>query len=1101
MRIIMVLLLISIMQTFALNTDAQSSKISISAKEMKLEDILIQVENQTKYRFAYNKNEVDINKNYSININNAEIKELLSQLFLESEVNYSIIDRQIILSQANKYSTLTQQQKSISGKVVDSAGVSLPGVSVVIKGTTIGTITDGNGNYTISNNLNAAILQFSFVGMKTQDVVVSNKATINVTLIEESIGLDEVVAIGYGTSTKASVTGSISTVDGNKLESAPSLNVTNSLAGKLPGLVAVSRSGEPGADGATLRIRGSNTLGDNSPLIVVDGISNRSLEGINSVDIKSITILKDASAAIYGAQAANGVILITTKRGLEGKPNITISFNQGYSMPTVLPKMADAATYATMVNEVQSYRDRNPQYSQEEIQKYRNGSDPWLYPNTDWFAETYKSISKQNHANFSLTGGSDKLKYFFSAGYKYQDGNYQKSATNYSQANFRSNIDGKLSDNIKLSIDISGRQENRNYPTLDAGIIFASAMRGFPTMPAYWPNGLPGPDIERGENPVVMATSATGYDKDIRYIMESNMKLDITIPWVKGLSVTGNASIDKNFQNRKLWQTPYMLYGWDRETYDENNQPVLTGGLKRYPEPRLRQSMLDGNRITVNALINYERTFADKHQIKFLAGAERVEGESMNFWAFRRYFVSTVAQELFAGGDLEKDNNGSSSKSARLNYFGRMNYSYVQKYMAEFLWRYDGSYMFPADSRFGFFPGVSVGWRISEEEFWKTSLSFIDYFKLRGSWGQTGNDRIEEFQYRSSYGFGNPYIFNNNIEAKTLRELRVPNSSVTWEVANQTNIGFDAQLLGDKITLSADYFYNLRSNILWWRNASVPSTTGITLPRENIGKVVNQGFEFDVGYKNKIGEFNYQVSVNGAYQNNKIKFWDETPGVPEYQKSTGRPMNAQLYYEAIGIFKDQAAVDAYPHWDGARPGDIIFRDVNLDEKIDALDQVRNEKTDLPKLTGGVNINLSYKNFYTSILLQGAAGAVTIHYSNSGLFGNFMKEDADGRWTEENPDATKPRAWNFAEEYWMEGYGINNTYFLRSSDYMRVKNVELGYNIPGTITDKLGVKSSRIFFNGTNILTFTKLKNYDPETNTYLGYPPVKVYNLGFSLTF
>ncbi|MEI7526951.1 MAG: TonB-dependent receptor, partial [Mariniphaga sp.] len=1019
-------------------------------------------------------------------------------IFEGRNVEVTVIDRKIVLAPA--FMGAQQPGKKISGKVTDSSGATLPGVSVVVKGSTIGVITDGNGNFSLSNIPENAILQFSFVGMKAQEMVVTGKSTFNVKLEDETVGIEEIVAIGYGTSKKATLTGSVSTVDGNKLQSAPSTNFSNSLAGRLPGLAAVSRSGEPGNDAATLRIRGSNTLGDNTPLVVVDGIANRNLESINSADIESVTILKDASAAIYGAQAANGVILITTKRGLTGKPKISITLNQGMSMPTVLPKMADAPTYATMVNEVQSYRNRSPQFTPDEIQKYGDGSDPWLYPNTDWFKAVYKPASKQSNVNFTLSGGSEKLAYFFSAGYKYQDGNYNRSATNYSQANFRSNIDGKITDNIKISIDFSGRQENRNYPTRDANTIFGSSMRSFPTSPAYWPNGLAGPDLERGENPVIMATSETGYNKSTIYVLESNVKLDITIPWVKGLSLMGNASIDKNFQMGKLWQTPYYLYGWDRRTYDANKVPVLTKGAKYYSEPRLTESAANGSRSTLNFLLNYQRSFKNNN-IKVLAGMEGIQGDMSNFWAFRRYYVSTVAQELFAGGDLQKDNNGSASQNARLNYFGRVNYDYNQKYMAEFVWRYDGSYIFPAASRYGFFPGVSLGWRISEENFWKDNIPAVNYFKIRGSWGQTGNDRIEEYQYLSSYGFSNPYIFNANTEVKTLAELRVPNPVVTWEIANQTNIGFDAQLFGDKITLSAEYFNNLRTNILWQRNASVPSSTGLILPRENIGEVANKGFEFELGYKGKVRNFIYKVSVNGAYQKNRIKFWDETPGVPEYQKSTGNPMNARLLYHAIGIFSDQAAVNAYPHWDNARAGDIIFEDVNKDGKIDGLDMVRQTRTDLPIFNLGMNVNLAYKNFYANLLFQGAFGASTIHYTNSGLFGNYQDQYADGRWTTENTHATKPRAWNFSEEYWMGTYDINNTYFFRNTDYLRLKNVEIGYNLPASVIKTLGVEGLRVYFSGLNVLTLTKLKDYDPETNGYTQYPPIKVYNLGISLTF
>jgi hypothetical protein len=458
-------------------------------------------------------------------------------------------------------------------------------------------------------------------------------------------------------------------------------------------------------------------------------------------------------------------------------------------------------------------------------------------------------------------------------------------------------------------------------------------MRGYPIAHAYWPNGLAGPDIANGDNPVVITTNQTGYDKTKDYVMESVLKLDVSIPWVKGLSLTSNISFDKNFQNSKLWETPWYLYMWDGTTYGADNLPVLTKAKRGLPSPQLTQSMRDGSRTTLNALLTYETTISNSHNIKVLVGSERISGESMNFWAFRKYFVSNVVDQLFAGSELEKDNNGSASLNARLNYFGRLNYGYLDKYLLEFVFRYDGSYIFPADKRFGFFPGVSAGWRISEENFWKDNISFINYFKLRGSWGQTGNDRIETYQYLSSYGFSSgSYVFGT--EEKILNELRTPNPNVTWEVANQLDLGFDGAILDNKLDFQADYFYNLRTNILWYRNASVPETSGLSLPRENIGEVVNRGFDFQVGYRNSVGNLNYYVSLNGGYQKNRIKFWDETPGIPEYQESTGRPMNAGLYYQAIGVFVDQAAVDAYPHWQGTRPGDIIFEEVNGDGAID-----------------------------------------------------------------------------------------------------------------------------------------------------------------------
>jgi TonB-linked SusC/RagA family outer membrane protein len=1103
MKLTIFLICITVLGSFAADSYAQTTKLTLDVENATIKSILSKIESQSEFKFFYSSN-VNVDQTASISQKNKKVFDILDDLFAGTGIKYEVYGRQIALLEKGETFTFAPevtvaQQKSVSGKVTDDTGQPLPGVTVVIKGTTQGTVTNVDGEYTLPNIPEGAVLQFSFVGMRSQEIEVGNQNTLNVQMVVDAIGLEEVVAIGYGVQKKATVTGAISSVNGEELRKSPSINFSNSFAGRLPGLVVVTRSGEPGNDASTIRIRGSNTLGDNSPLIVIDGISNRDMSRLNSADIESVTVLKDASAAIYGAQAANGVILITTKRGLEGKPKITINLNQGWNMPTVLPKMADAATYAEMINEI-NYYDGNPaKYTDEDIQKYRDGSDPWRYPNTDWYSETMNNSAIQQYANVDLRGGSEWLKYFVSMGANFQDGIYKNSATSYNQANFRSNLDGKISDNIQLSIDISGRQENRNYPTRSAYDVFSMLMRGYPNTPAYWPNGLNGPDIALGNNPVVITTKQSGYDKTINYILESVMKINITIPWVEGLSLTGNVSFDKNIENGKLWEKPWYLYTWDGSTVDDKDIPVLNKAQRGFPTPQLTQSMEDANKTTLNALINYQRSFDNKHNFNILVGSERLSGEKMDFWAFRKYFVSTAVDQLFAGGELEKDNSGSASLEARLNYFGRLNYDFQGKYLAEFVWRYDGSYIFPADKRFGFFPGVSLGWRASEEKFWKNNLSFINYFKLRGSWGQTGNDRIETYQYLSSYGFGSSsYVFAD--EEKVLNELRIPNPNVTWEVANQYDIGLDGSILNSKLEISADYFYNYRTNILWRRNASVPESSGLSLPRENIGEVVNKGFDFLVSYTDKVGDFKYKVSFNGGYQKNHIKFWDETPGIPEYQKSTGKPMNATLNYKAIGIFKDQAAIDAYPHWSNTRPGDVIFEDVNEDKVIDGLDRVRADKTDLPTFTGGLNFDMSWRNFYTSVFFQWATGAERYRYwEMQGEAGNFLAQDAEGRWTEDNPNATKARTWNRYFGYWREQ---RNSYWLESSDYVRLKNVEFGYNLGALPTfTKMGFEDFRVYFSGFNLLTFDKMKDFDPESTNSTSYPLNKVFNLGISFTF
>lgn len=1111
MKIVFLLIVVSVSNLLALPTYSQMAKVSLNMENSSLERVMDEIEKQSEFYFIFNQKQIDVTRVVDVQVKDKLITDVLPELFSGTNVNYAVFDRKILLTtdafektaKAPEAETAVPQSV-VTGVITDAvSGEPMVGVNIQLKGTTIGAITDIEGKFQLTVTDPNAILVVSFIGYDTQEIPVSGRIIINASLSAQITGLNEVVVIGYGTTKKATVTGSIATVTGEKLQMSPSINFSNSLTGKVSGLVAVTTSGEPGRDASTLLIRGLNTLGDNSPLVVIDGIPGRSMERLNPADVESITILKDASAAIYGAEAANGVILVTTKRGSEGKPVVTFSLNQGWSAPTIIPNATDAATYATMINEINSYAGTAPLYTVEQIQKYKDGSDPWGYPNTDWFGTTLKSFAKQNYADFTVKGGSSTMKYFVSVGTNYQDGIYKKSATNYSQSNFRSNIDGKISKNISLSLNISGRQENRHYPTVSTASVFGMLLRGKPNMQAYWPNGLNGPDIEYGQNPVVITTDQTGYDKDIRYNLETNMGLNITIPWVNGLSVSANAAMDKNIQNRKLWETPWYLYSWDGTTRNADGIPVLTPGKKGLSDPQLTQFLVDGNNITLNALANYTFSLAKSHNFKLMLGTEKITGNSMNFNAFRKYFVSTSVDQLFAGGNLEKSNDGSANVSARLNYFGRMNYDYLGKYLFEFVFRYDGSYIFPSAKRFGFFPGVSLGWKISDENFWKNNIAFIDYFKLRGSWGQTGNDRISAYQYLSSYSFNSTasgiYVLNNNVEKKILSELRIPNPNVTWEVANQSNIGFDGQLFKGKLTFTADYFYNLRSNILWTRNASVPASTGLTLPRENIGQVVNQGFEFQIGYRNTLRDFSYGISSNSGYQKNRIKFWDETPGIPEYQKSTGYPMNSNLYYKAIGIFKDQDAVNAYPHWATARPGDVIFEDVNKDGKIDGLDQVRIYRTSLPTFTTGLTFDLGYKNFYANIFIQGATGGVrNSYYEMQGEAGNFLQQNADGRWTVDNTDATKPRAWNRYNEYWRN---YANTYWLETTDYVRLKTCEIGYTIPNINISKGYATSLRIYFSGMNLLTIDNLKDFDPESPSDTNYPLNKVYNVGITLTF
>jgi TonB-linked SusC/RagA family outer membrane protein len=1078
-------------------------RFTLNMSNVSVDKVLNKIQSESNYRFFYNFGYLKHLDKLNVVAKNETLPEILNKL-LDSTLSYQVLDDNLVVISLKG----TQQlQHRIEGKVTDEKGSPLPGVSVQIKGTSQGAITNGAGRFTLLVPDNA-VLTVSFVGYETQEITVGNQTTFNIELKVAASGLNEVVVVGYGTTKKATLTGAISSVKGSEVVKSPATNVSNDLVGRLPGLVAIQPSGEPGYDGSTLRIRGLNTLNNNNVLVVVDGIAGRSLDRIDPYSIESITILKDASAAIYGAQAANGVILITTKRGRLGKPEITFNVNAGYNQPTKIPKMADAATYATMLNEIAEYGNAQLPFSKDDIQKFADGTDPWGHPNTDWFASVLKKRSAQNSYNMTVSGGTESLRYFVSLGTKTQEGNYYHSGTKYNQYDFRSNLDGKITKDISLAFDVTGRMEDRNFPTRSAGDIFRMIMRGKPNLPAYWPDGTPGPDIEYGNNPAVISTDATGYDRDKNYVLNTNLRLNIDIPWVKGLSVTGNAAIDKGFDFRKLWQTPWYLYTWDGTSRDANGKPVLVKGKRGFDAPQLTEYAADNISTTINALLNYDRTFGD-HGIKFLAGIEEIKGNGDNFSASKQHYVSTAIDQLFAGASLDKDNNGSGFINSRLSYFGRVNYSFRDKYLAEFVWRYDGSYIFPPNGKqFGFFPGVSAGWVVSKEGFFKSATNVIDFLKIRGSWGQTGNDRIPEWQYLATYAYGNflgqpyyPFVTGGGVENQTLYETRVPNPNITWEVANQGDIGFDATLFNNKVSITADYFNYKRSHILLPPNASIPLSAGFTPPYENIGKVGNKGFDFNVSYSDDIGKLNFTIGVNGGYAKNRIIFWDETPGAPGYQKSTGHPMNTSLYYVAEGVFPDSASVAKVPHWDGARAGDIIFKDVNGDGKIDANDRVRIDKNSVPTFTGGVSLELRYGQFDLSILLQAATGAVNYISTESGEIGDFLESFAAGRWTDANHSTTQPRTFNRSNEYWVNQ---NNTFWLHKTDYLRLKNLQLGYSLPHNITKKLGIQAFRVYASGYNLLTYSPdYKDFDPEASAGSGqsYPLQRVVTAGLSVTF
>lgn len=989
-----------------------------------------------------------------------------------------------------------QGNPGVKGKVKDINGNPLPGVTVLLKDTKKGATTDEKGNFILTDVKKDGILVFQYIGFDPQEVKVEGKGIINVVLKESQKTLDEYVVVGYGTQKKVTKTGAVSSVKGAELQQSPNVNISNSLVGRIPGIIAVNNSGEPGYDGSRIFIRGRSTLGNSNPLVVIDGFPRDGFERMNPNDIESVSILKDAAAAIYGSRAANGVILVTTKRGKGGKPTLSYGFNQSFVTPTRLPEMADAPTYAKVVNEILKYGGDAPKYSDDQIKKFGDGSDPWLYPNTNWYDAAIKKYSLQNRHDLSLSGGTEKMSYFVSLGSLFQDGIYKNSATNYKQQNVRANLDAVVNDYIRLRFDLAGRLENRNFPPRSAGSIFRSLMRGRPTENAIWPNGLPGPDIEYGDNPVVTGTNAIGYTNDKNYVINTNMSAVVNIPWVEGLFVDGSFAYDQNFDFYKSYIKPWTLY-----TLADVNDPThkLNAGSRGVSAPELSEQYGTLRQTTVNVKLNYVRSFG-KHNLSSFIAFEQATLRNDNFSANRKYFISDKLDQLSLGGDKEKNNSGSGFEYARRNYFGRISYNYKETYLFDYNMRYDGSQNFPEGRRMGLFPGASAGWVLSNENFWKKGIRTLDYFKLRASWGQMGNDQIDPFQYLSTYGFSSGGVMLGGDLNKGLYQLRSPNEAITWEVANNYDFGIEAKILGDKLAFEGDYFMTKRSNILVSRSLSMPGYTGMTLPQENIAKVENKGFEMVLSHKNDIKKFHYEIIGTVTHAQNKVLYFDETPNLPAYQQATGKQIGSALYYKAIGIYKTAEDVKNSIHLDGARAGDVIFEDVNNDKVIDDLDRVRMDRTENPTWIFGLTMTAKFKNFDFTMLWQGATGASQYLRTESGLIGNFPMAYVKDRWTEDNPNGSWPRAYDRDREYWVNR---PNTFWFWNTNYVRLKTLDLGYNIPANVCKRVGLQNLRVYVSGQNLVTIDKVKIFDPEAPSGSGqfYPQTKIYNVGLNVTF
>lgn len=1151
MKLAIILSLVTIIQTTA---SVYSQKVTLDIDNVPMREVLKNIEDQSNFRFFYNDKLTGLNKKVSIKASNENVTEVLNQILGRHQLSFKIIENDMIIIAPAE---ITQQIK-LSGSVADAAtGEPLIGANVVINGTTVGVITDLDGKFSITVPNNDVELVITSIGYLPEKIKIARLSTIDVKLVRDIRQLEEVVVVGYGTQKKITVTGSVTSVSATELKQTPATNLTNALAGKLPGLIATQYGGgEPGVDGSELFVRGISTYnsGNNSqkPIVIVDGIE-RSFSNLNSDEVESVTLLKDASAtAIYGVRGANGVILVTTKRGkISDRANVTFKASSGISSPIKFPEYLGSADYAMLYNEAvknDALRDGVPTskklFSDEQITNYRkakgDNSDGLGY-NIDLFDYAFKPSIQQDYS-LSIRGGSQKVRYFVLAGYTNQKANYKHTDlsdfnTNavFNRYNFRSNVDIDITKNFYFKLDVSGRVQNRIYPGTTAARIIQIAN----TQPSIYPIVLPDVDIPenrtfRENNPkgllfgtqlyrynILGELAYSGFKNEYQTFMEGTFAMGHKLDFItQGLKADVQFSYDSQAGNTIDRSIPhesvgYAEFGGYPTFYPSVGVDVLMdGGVYNgaYVSPRRTVSATMNNGIAYDtpkpqrinygqASLTYARSFGKNNISAFLMGNRR-----------KRQLNNEVA---FA-------NQGVSFRGT---------YNYNEKYLFEVNAAYNGSENFAKGKRYGLFPAVSAGWVITNEPFMKNQ-SIISHLKLRGSFGVVGSDQlaVNRFLYLQFYTTtSDKYQFGDGLSSdtrNTLTEGALANPELTWEKERKTNVGMDVHFFNDKLSLSVDAFYNYRYDIPtepgWNFSKNASTVIGKGAPQLNIGEIENKGIEIEMEWRDKFGEFMYYIRPNFQFYRNKILFYNENTRISPtgnevpWAYRTGNRIGEQFVYVFDHFVKDQAEADDlnaknYQSWGKLIPGDVVYRDIDGDGKItDQEDRIAMGNPRTPEIMFGAPIGLSYKGFDLSVLFQGAANTSVLLKSAAAYDFPVYAQDVIGRvknihlqrWTPETAETAKYPALHYGAHD--NNKNENSSLFLKDASYVRLKSFEIGYSIPLNLLKKVGLSSTRIYIQGLNLYTWDKLKDFDvdPETNTGGDWYPIqRVFNVGVDVTF
>lgn len=1121
-------------------------KITLNVKNELLNRVIKQIKAQTNVGFSFSESALKSGITITCSVKNKTLSDFFNNDLAAYNIGYRVVNDQIVLFQNSRTRTAGEKEPGtaspvfadiiITGYVYDDTNLPLPGATVREKGTTNATATDSKGFFSIKVKNQDAILVISSIGLTAKEVSVGTQKSIKITLGASSTNLQDVVVVGYSTQKKINVTGAISSIGTKELIQSPAANISNSLVGRLPGLFASQANGEPGNDASTLRIRGSGTYsGNTNPLILVDGIEVTNYNNIDPNEIESLTILKDASStAVYGIRGANGVLIITTKRGKIGPPRVSYTFNQAINSFTALVNDLNSADFARSSNEGQlldSYitgAPYTPRYSDADIALYESGADPIFHPNINWPKLMFRKFSSQLQHNVTVSGGQKGVQYFISGGLFSQEGLFRDtkdiikefSANSvYKRYNFRSNFNFDATKRLKIRFDVSSQFENKsgnnigdpalgaNTGRLVSDILKASPLDG----PGYLDGKIVNITNATVNNPFISLLASPGgggLRKEYDNYLIGSLRLDHDLDFITpGFKVHGNIAYN-TFNNQTIVnQKTLPIYIVSR--LPDGTLNFQPNSFTATPEFKFDQPVGVGNnstrRVTTEFGFDYNRTFEQVHTLTALLLYNQQK-------TYDPLFVPAIPKGY-------------------QSLVGRIAYSYKSRYLAEFDAGYNGSENFAPGRRFGFFPAYSAGWVASEEKFFPKN-EIISYLKFRGSYGEVGNDVIggNRFLYNAtSYnvrGISTPtYFFGNYASNYTaysgIVEGAAGNANVTWERARKTDIGIEMYLLKEKIKIIADYFNEDRRNILTSPN-TISQVAGLIQPAVNLGSMRNRGFDGEISYIDKAGAFNYRISANYSYAHNTVLFRDEVPNTYSYQNRTGQRLGQYYAIPTNGIFNTWAEVNdlnrpVYQGTNKVQPGDLRYIDVNGDGKIDPFDALPVGYSNVPEKTYGISLSGSYKGFDFSVLFQGASN-VSLAYISRQRTTDFSSTPPTAAadymiqsWTPERYAQGLPINFprlSYTASNNPNGFGAD--IYIADASYLRLKNVELGYTINGNLLKKVGVSSARVFANSNNLYTWSKVyKGVDPENAPQNGtsdvaqqsYPLVRTINFGINVNF